>query len=341
MANPAALILGFAPLVSFLLAFTLVVNDRERGTMRLALGAALHPRQILRAKAVTIWGATIGLLILPVTVAALVVTAMSGRLDGDAVARLALWALLMASYLALLAAIGIAAALLARNARIALALLFGLWIVFALAVPRVASSAADGLRPLPSSQAVRQRMIDEAAAYWTAEDSQRHKAQLLARYGVSRIEDIPNPRMAELDLVERHSHRVFDRILGDFYARVAAQDRLFATLGLLSPTVAVQSLSAAVAGSDFSHHHDFIVSAERYRRMLVNRMNADGMAHDAHGDARHTNDARLWSQIPRFDYGGPPLGAATRTAMPALAALLLWLAGAWLLVGVAAARLRP
>lgn len=341
LANPASLILAFAPLIVFLLAFKVVAQDRERGTMRLALGTTTHPAAIIRAKALAIWGASTGLLALPVAAAALALVAIGGRLDVDVLARLALWVALMASYIALLAAIGIVVALRARDARIALALLFGIWIVAALVLPRGASSVADGLRPLPSSQAVRQQMLDEAAAYWTAEDSARHKAQLLIRHGVTRIEDIPNPRMAELDMVERHSHQVFDRILGDFYGQVESQDRLFSTLGLLSPTIAVQSLSAALAGSDFSHHHEFITTAERYRRDLVNRMNADGMAHSARGDARHTNDQQLWSQIPEFTYSTPELGRATATIWPALAGLLLWLTGAWLLLSTAARRLKP
>lgn len=283
LANPASLILAFAPLIVFLLAFVVVAQDRERGTMRLALGAATHPAAIIRAKALAIWGASTGLLVLPVVGAALALATIGGRLDIDVLTRLALWVALMASYLALLAAIGIVVALRARDARIALALLFGIWIVAALVLPRAASSVADGQRPLPSSQAVRQQMLDEAAAYWTAEDSARHKAQLLVRHGVTRIEDIPNPRMAELDMVERHSHQVFDRILGDFYGQVESQDRLFSTFGLLSPTIAVQSLSAALAGSDFSHHHEFITMAERYRRDLVNRMNAAGISDLAPG----------------------------------------------------------
>ncbi|QNQ09920.1 ABC transporter permease subunit [Sphingomonas alpina] len=341
LANPAALILGFAPLIVFLLAFIVVAQDRERGTMRLALGAAVHPAAIIRAKTLAIWGAATALLIVPVALGGAVLAAIGGQLDLDVLARLVLWVGLMSAYLALLAAIGIVVALRARDARIALAMLFGLWIVLALVLPRAASGAADTLRPLESSQAVRQRILDETPAYWSAEDSKRHKAALLARHGVDRIEDIPNPRMAELDMVERHSHEVFDRVLGGFYGQVIGQDRLFATFGLLSPTIAAQSLSASLTGSDFSHHHDFIITAEHYRRDLVNRMNADGMAHSAQGDARHTSDARLWSQIPAFAYAAPVLGRASATVLPALAALLAWLGGAWLVLGVTARRLKP
>lgn len=340
-ASPTALITGFGPLIVFLIVFTLVARDRERGTMRLALGAAVHPRTIVDAKALAVWSATAGLLVLPVAAISLLWLSIGGRLDGDVLLRTLAWMLVMASYLALLSAIGIAVSLRMSNARLALTALFGLWILFALALPRVASGIADAARPLPSSQAIRQQMAEEAPAFWSDEQNARNRAALLKRYGVTRIEDIPNPRMAELDLMERHSHAVFDRVLGGFYGKVASQDRLFAALGFLSPTVAAQASSASAAGSDFSHHRDFIDRAERYRRDLVNRLNADGMAHRAHGTERHTNDARLWSQIPDFAYPAPPLGHLSSTALPAFAALLVWLALAGLVLTLVSRSLRP
>jgi ABC-2 type transport system permease protein len=340
-ASPTALATGFGPLIVFLLAFTLVAQDRERGTMRLALGAAVHPRAIVGAKALAVWSSAAGLLVLPAAVAMLLWLGMGGRLDGDTVLRTLSWIGVMAAYLALLSAIGITVSLWMGNARLALAALFGLWILFALALPRVASGVVDATRPLPSSQAIRQQMADEAPAFWSDEQNARNRAALLERYGVSRIEDIPNPRMAELDLMERHSHEVFDRVLGNFYGKVADQDRLFSALGFLSPAIAAQASSASVAGSDFSHHRHFIDTAERYRRDLVNAMNADGMAHSAHGTERHTNDERLWSKIPDFSYRAPALGRLSSTALPAFAALLAWLGLAGLLLTLVSRRLRP
>ena len=341
LSSPAALILTIGPLIVFLLAFTLVAQDRERGTMRLALGLAGSPQKVVASKALATWGVATGFLVLPVTIAALIVALVTGALTADALLRLAAWFILMAAYLALPAAVGVLVSLRAANARIALAVLFGAWILFGLILPRVASGAVDSFRPLPSSQAVQQRMLDEAPAYWSAEDSEKHKRQLLARYGVARLEDIPNARMAELDLVERHSHTVFDRILGGFYGRVESQDRLFSTFGLLSPTIAGQALSASLAGTDFSHQRDFIDHAERYRRALVNRMNAEGMAHPASGDERYTTGVRFWSTVPAFAYAAPRLRIGGGTVLPALVALALWLGGAWLLLRAAARRIAP
>jgi len=343
LASPASLLIAFAPLVAFLLAFTAVAMDRERGTLRLALGAALRPRAIVAAKALAIWSALILALLVPVVAASAVASVALGASNADLALRLALWAAAMALYLGVLTALGVSVSLLARSVRGALALLFGLWIALALALPRWASSAVEAAHPLPSSQQVKQQLQDEAPSFWTAEEAKKHRQALLARYGAKDVGDMRvDARGAELDLSERHSHQVFDRVLGGFYDRVAAQDRAFAAWGWLSPAAAMQSLSPMLAGSDFGHHRRFIDAAEQYRRALVNRMNEDVMAHPLNGaQPRHTNDESLWAQVPQFQAPQPALAANWRNAAPALAGLFGWAALAAGLLALAARRLRP
>lgn len=340
-ANPAALLTGFAPLIVFLLAFTLIAQDRERGGLRLALGAAVSPARLVLARAAAVWCASTIAFITPVALGALAWSLFQSRLTADTALRLVLWSGVMSAYLGVLAALGTLVCLKARNARLALAVLFGAWIAFALVLPRVLDGAAEASRPLPSSQSTKQQIAREAPAFWSDEQNARNRKALMARYGVQRYEDIPNPRMAELDLMERHSHEVFDRVLGGFYGEVASQDCLYAWLSLLSPAAAAQTLSAAAAGSDFSHHRHFIDSAERYRRDLVNAMNADGMGHRAHGTERHLNDETLWASIPQFAYRAPSLAARSVEAWPAAVALLAWLAAAFAALQLIARRLKP
>lgn len=341
--SPAALLIGFAPLVAFLLAFGAMAMDRERGTLRLALGAATRPGAIVAAKALAIWAALLLVLLAPATLAAVVLASAQHAFDTDLALRLSAWSLAMAAWLGVLTAIGIAASTFAGGVRTALALLFGLWIVFALVLPRWADSAVERAQPLPSTQSIKQRLIDEAPAFWTAETARENQARLLAQHGAQRKEDLKvDLRGAELDMNERHAYRVFDRVLGDFYGRVLAQDRAYAGWGLLSPAISIQSLSPAFAGSDFAHHRGFIDGAETYRRALVNRMNQDVMAHPTqHGGAKHTNGAALWAQIPPFQHRPPALSAAWGSAAPALWSLLLWCALALGALWLAARRLRP
>lgn len=337
--SPVVLITIFGPLIIFLLAYTAISHARDQGSFRLALGTASGPLRLAAAKALAIWAVALALFVIPVSILA-ALTSIGGDPVG-AGTRLVLWLLVMSAYLGIASLAGVVTTLSARNPRVALAGLMGAWIVFVLILPKFSSATADTLRPLPSSQAVRQEMLDQAPAYWSAEEGKRQKAALLARYGAKDLSEIPNPRMAELDMVERHSHQVFDRVLGRFYGQVKAQDRLFSWAGIFSPAIAATVLSSSVTGTDFSHHFDFINTAELYRRDLVNRMNADGMAHRAHGAERHVNDQRLWSQIPEFTYVEPALSSAGQTAVPALLALLAWVVVGGLCFVGASRRLKP
>ena len=168
---------------------------------------------------------------------------------------------------------------------------------------------------------------------------------ILERYDVASETDLDqkqiNLRGAQLDFAERHAQAVFDREIGGFYDRVIAQDRAYAWLGWASPAVALDATSAALAGTDFAHHRDFIDAAERYRRDLVNRMNADLIPHPAVNGRERVNDLRLWSEVPEFIYQRPSVTHGVRSAGPAAAALGGWLLAALGYFVIAAGRLRP
>lgn len=340
--HPAALLIALAPLLAFLLAFATAARERERGTLRFALGVARDPRTLALAKALAVWSALVALLVLPLVLAAALAARASDDFSVDVVLRLLAWAGAATLYLGVFAVAGVAAALRARDARLALALLFGAWAVLALALPRLASSAAIALQPLPSTQSVKQQLLTEAPSYWSAEQARANEAAILAQAGVRRKEDLGgNYRGLELDLAERHSHGVYDRVLGGFHDRVVAQDRAFAALAWLSPAVALNALSPALAGTDFAQHRRFIDAAEQYRRNLVNAMNAQVAAHRPGADGKaHTGDAALWAAQPEFRYTPPQLGQA-RAADPAWPALLAWFAAALLWLALTARSLRP
>lgn len=340
--HPAALLVALAPLLAFLLAFTTVARERERGTLRFALGAAVDARVLPLSKALAVWSTLIAALVLPLVLAAAVAALAGGTLDADVALRLLAWSGGAALYVGVFAVLGVAVALRAADARLALALLFGVWAVFALALPRLASTAAVALQPLPATQAVKQQLIDEAPSYWSAEQGLRNEAQILAAAGVTRRQDLDsNYRGLELDLAERHSHQVYDRVLGGFHDRVVAQDLTFAALAWLSPAIALNALSPALAGTDFAQHRRFIDAAEHYRRGLVNAMNAEVAAHRPSADGKaYAGDAALWAAQPEFRYAAPRLSLAGATAPPWLA-LLAWLAAALLWLVHIARSLRP
>lgn len=331
--HPAGLLIALAPPAAFLLAFALVAREREQGVLRLSLGVARDPLLLALSKALTLWCVLLGVLLPLVAVAALGV-ALDGRWSADLGGRLLAWSAGMSAYLAVLAVLGVGVCLRLRPTRLALVGLLALWLVFTLLLPRMAGSHVEASLPLRPTQSVKQQLQDEAPSFWSAETAQRYEREILARAGAaSRADFALNYRGAELDHAERASHAVYDRVLGAFYASVMAQDTAYARWSWLSPSVAAQTLSATLAGTDFGHQLDFVAAAERYRRELVNRMNAAVMhnAPDANGKA-YTADRAFWAAQPAFTYTPPPLHAHAARLVEPLLALAAWLLAA--LVGM-------
>jgi ABC-2 type transport system permease protein len=343
LVDPAGLLTRFGPLAIFLLAFAAAARERERGVVGLALGTAVIPRVYVAAKAIAVMTIASTVIVLPVVLAGAASTAASGAYDGDTLLRLGAWTLGALAYVAALSLIGVAICLVARSAPIAFGALLFVWVAFVLAALPAASAAAERQQPLPSFQRVKLVVAEEAPAYWLPEPGERMMATLLARYGAVRESEVPdiNTRGLLLDGMERHAHEVFDREIGGFYDRVAAQDAAYAAFGWLSPAVAFDAASASFAGTDFVHHRDFLDFAEQYRRTLVNRMNADLIPHPAVDGREHTNDIELWSQIPQFAYAPLPLSTALRTSMAAWLALAGWVVAAVGLGLATAATVRP
>lgn len=332
--DPSGLLMRFGPLVIALLAFSAAARERELGVLGLALATAPRRAPYLIAKIASVTAVGVVVLVLPVLLTGLTGILIDGAHTGDAIARLGGWAVTASAYIAVIAMMAVSLCLVARSIQVAFAGLLLLWVVSVLAALPAATGLAEWRAPLPSYQQVKLTVAKYAAEYWTPEEGDEYMARLLEKHGAARESELAglnvNSRAALLDLMERRAHVVFDREIGGFYDAVAAQDRAYAWFGWLSPAVAFDVVSASLAGTDFRHHRDFIEAAERYRRDLVNRMNADMIAHPAINGREYTNDSRLWSEIEPLEYR--PLAAATalRSAAPAGFAVV-----GWLLAGVA------
>jgi ABC-2 type transport system permease protein len=341
--NPAALSLLLAPLLAFLLAHVAVSASRERGSWRFALAGAKSPLRMLAAKAIAAWSLVSMALLLPALVATAALVTARGEWDADLALRAGGWLVVALSYVAIAVLLGIAVVARMPATRLAVAGLFVAWAVVFVAVPRWASEDAIRALPLPSGQAVRAQLLAEAPAYWLADEAKARRAELLKRHGVDSVEALPvDLRGAELDAAERHSHGVFDRVIGGYQQRMAEQDRYFRRWAMLSPAIAATALSQTFAGTDFGHHRAFVVAAESYRRALVNRMNAEVMQHagDAPG-GRYQADASLWRQIPDFAHRPPRLAMAGVVDPMAAWAIAGWLAFALMAFLWSARRVRP
>lgn len=334
-----------APLLLLVLAAGTVARERERGTLRLMLASGAPGRLLVHGKAVGLLrvAAPIAAPLLLAAVAA--VTLAPGRLGADEIARAGLWCLTHAALLAIAVLVGVAVSARTRSTAAALATVVGLWVVAVPLAPRVAASLADAVHPLPSGErfwaAAQAEYRDGVGGSGNAEQrTAALKATLLQRYGVATVEELPiSFRGASLDAGERFGNAIYERRWAVLHAQEDGQRRIMRLASIITPLIAVQNLSAALAGTDNLHQRDFAEQAERERQRVVNALNRDVTVNGA-GRPGYRADDRMWRALDGFEVRPVPVERALSAVWPDALILLGWLLVAGLLVRHAGRRLR-
>ena len=349
--TPAFVLQTLAPLLLVFLGFASVARERESGTLRTLSAHGAGASAILGGKVLAL--AAVALLaLLP---ALLALGWAAARHPGES-GIAALTALGYALYL-LVWGIGIVAvSALSRRAQGSLVTLITLWAIIVVLVPRAAAGWAGIAAPLPSRVDTEFAIAADLRRIGDAHNPDdphfaAFKAALLKKYGVSQTQDLPfNYRGAVGQEGERLTSNLFKEYAARADAIQIAQSAQLATLGLLSPALAVRRVSMVGAATDLGTHLAFMADAEAYRYAMVQRLNGlqasavssadDGArSKDPFADQRTRISADFWKTIPDFHFS-PPGPVARATAMlPAFFQLLLWLASALALLGLAARRL--
>jgi ABC-2 type transport system permease protein len=262
-------------------------------------------------------------------------------------------ALGFAAYLALWVLGIVIVSALARDPRNALVTLLGLWALTTILVPRVAPDIALSAAPTPTrleTDIAIQRDLRKIGDSHNPDDPHfaAFKARVLAQYGVSRVEDLPVNYRGLLALEgEKLTSQLFDDYAERQFAKQHRHRAIVTGFGLISPAIALRSLSMAAAGTDLDGHRRFLSQAEAYRYDIVQRLNrlqAEAVTFsddsnrnkDPEAGRRVRIDPANWGKVPDFVYQPASLAEKLRSAAPGAAILLAWLIGAALLLRRAA-----
>lgn len=344
--TPAFVLQVLAPLVLVFIGFGLIAREREAGTLRVLAAHGMTVRSLIAGKALALGGLAMVMLLPVVFALAWLVLA-----KGAPLAAAAVLALGYAAYLALWV-IGIAAvSSLASNARTSLMSLLGIWTVTTILIPRAVPDIALAAAPLPTrleTDIAIQRDQRRIGDSHNPDDPHfaAFKARILKQYGVSRVEDLPVNYRGLLAMEgEKLTSRLFDDYADRQFAEQRKQGTIATSFGLLSPAIALKSLSMAAAGTGLEGHRRFLKQAEAYRYAIVqqlNRLQAEALTYsddssrnnDPQASRRVRIDPRHWHDVPDFAYQPASLGEKLRAALPGAASLL-----AWLVVGIFSLRL--
>lgn len=332
-----------APVLIILAGFATMSGDVARARLRQELGAGASTLALTggRLLALALAAGLVALIMIGVSLPAIL-------LQGAGAAQLAALAAIGGIYLLYLlvfCALTVSASCLFPSARTTLIVLLGFWAVSTLLVPRVAPAVAETFEPTPSAPAFRSAVAVEAEQGVDVHDPsdkglQAFEAELLARYNVSDVEDLPiNLRGAQYEYGEKLStllyNRHFDQLY-DVYHKQEAVQRLFA---LLSPTISLQPWSRAFAGTDFDTHLSFLRSVEGYRYRLIQTLNQEIKEHKAPPGERYRADIATVTHDITYVPDPQRLSDVLAAQLPNFMILLAWVLFAFGLTCISALRL--
>jgi ABC-2 type transport system permease protein len=242
-------------------------------------------------------------------------------------AALGMWLAVHGLWFALLVMLTVIVSALCRTAAQARLLLVGLWLVAALLVPRAAAGLAGVLAPAPDpvvfAQGIEAQMKSGHDAF--GKDAKAFEAEVMARYKVSRLEDLPvNIDGLRLEAAEQHGNAVFDKAWSELAAIYDRQRQIMRLGGLISPLVPLQNVSMALTGTDGGQQLDFQSRAEAHRRRIISTLNMDMANKAGAAGFDYKADPALWRAIPDFAWQPQPLMRRLAGVGVDLALLALW-----------------
>lgn len=325
--SPAFVLQTLVPLLIVFLAFASVAREREGGNLRLLLSQGVSGAQLLFGK----WIGHTGIALAVMLPAAIALTLSAAFGTSDAAA--AIWTIAVyALYLMGWVTLSVLVSAWAQRGRDALLLLVGIWIVGVMLIPRTAPGLAQQQYPLPTRLETDIAIHHDLAAIGDSHNPDdpyfsAFRQQVLRRYNVSRIEDLPVNYGGLVTMEgERLTSALFDRYADRAFSLENAQTQWVGRAAWLSPVIALRQLSMYLAGTDLSSHQNFLAQAEGYRYRLIqelNRMHAEEVAYE--GDKDHRISHEKWATLPRFSY--QPIDSMKQSAKLAtpLMVLVFWL----------------
>jgi len=342
--TPAFVLQVLAPLLLIFLGHASLARERETGTLRLLITHGLQPGQLVAGKLLALVG--VGGLALALVVLTLVWIIMASS------APVGLALLLMSVYgiwLLVWAITVVGVSTLAARGRDALIVLLALWAVTVVLVPRLGADLVAWSQPLPTRFETDIAVSRDLAAMGDSHNPNdpyfnEFRKQVLAQYGVIRVEDLPLNYKGLLAMEgERLTSALFERYARASFTEQAQQLRHVDALSLFSPLLALRRVSMIVAGTDLYAYRRFLEQAERHRYELVQKLNRLQAEKFTYATDRSSRESRIgrehWQGIADFRYEAETPAETLRRALPMAGVLLAWLAALAGLLALACRRL--
>ncbi len=330
------------PLMIIFLSFAAFAGEREQGTLRQKLSVGVSPRVLLLGKAL---GISLPLSTIIGLAAVLGIGVLVSVGSMETVPRFIILSATYLIYGLIFLALGLAVSAVARTAQTALVVLVGLWVVSSFVVPRLGVAMVQYIYPVPSSiefaEAMARDMENGVDGVSQTERIRELRQRTLARYGVNNIAELPvNFEGLSFILLEQLGDAVFDKHYGSLQQAFENQERVLQFLAVISPLLAVQNISSALAGTSLTDAHHFANSAEAFRRKFVRQMNEDLAFNSQSGETSYRAGPELWATVSSYEYQPRSLEEVLSSVSFSTVVMFVWLAITSATAFAAASRLK-
>jgi ABC-2 type transport system permease protein len=349
--TPAMIVEVLGPLLIALLQFDAVAGERDAGTLSQVAAAGTSGGEFVLGKLLGA-SAFLGCLAAPAVVltSGLIVAASPVRDIADNVIRIGTLGAALAAFSVFCIMTTLVLSCLAQSAHQALVLVMFTWLVGCFSAPRIASDVAAWWAPAPAAFAYAMSQMDATSRIPTLEEHRADvRRRLLEQYHVTSLRDLPvDPIGVEMLESDQYELDTIHPIVTRLYDAIERQDGMVALLGRLNPSVAVRSLSMALADADFRAHRRFAEAADQYRRNFSEILHVAVRDHPAYRTSPvfpgtdiivTPGSPELWAKVPAFTYQRPTAGSVFAAHVPELISMGAWLGAAAFLLSIVAARL--
>jgi len=309
------------PLLIILLGAGGIAAEREEGILPQTLSTGVAPWQVAAGKAVAITGVAVAIILPSVVAVVLAGRGDSGVWPVDAGWRLSAVAAGLLAYLLFWVALTLVVSARARSWRVAIATLAIVWCVMVVIAPRLASDIARARNPLPS-RAEQDRLELQARMIGPGGVEARRQA-ILAEHGVATPEELPvDISVLIAQRAEASINARLDVRIQQYADAYAAERRDYLRAAWVTPTIAMDVVSAGAAGTDDVHHRAFLRRAEDYRRLMMDTLTQADVRKP--GERARRADESVWARLPMLEPAVPPMGETSSHVGAALGALAIW-----------------
>lgn len=337
--TPDFILLFIIPLFIILIGFNSFTSERENGTLRLLKSQGVSSRTLAGGKWLGLFIAVL-LVIIPVFILSVLFLGNVQDFGEFSIGALAILFLFYLLYYAVFTNISLIVSAWAKKSNIALVSLLAIWMVACLGMPKVANRIAESMSPYPTqSQFVAAVQEDERKGLdghnpFGAEAKQLEQ-ETLKKYNVDSVQQLPfNWDGYLMQKGEEHAAEIYFKHHEQLKVTYENQTSVYRVASVLSPYLPTRFLSMALCRTDYASHWHFSNAAEKYRIMMMDKLNMHFAENSTYGDWDYLADKSLWKDIPDFTYEPVTYGQILSSNLNNIGVLIAWLVASALMLMV-------